>query len=113
MMFLSALNVGALKVMLRRNSFLGWEERGAKLWIGGLAETRGRKQKNDVRKSDDPTTIEGQPNSHRKTSFLFLRSASGALCETRRAAIFSVLLRERMILEAIPRSFEPLNGSTI
>jgi len=71
MMFLSALNVGALKVMLRRNSPLGWEERGAKLKIGGLAETRGRKQKNDVRKSDDRTTIEEQPNSHRKTSFLF------------------------------------------
>ena len=65
-MFLNALNVGALKVMSRRNSPLGWEERGAKLKIGGLAETRGRKQKNDVRKSDDRTTIEEQPNSHRK-----------------------------------------------
>ncbi len=56
-----------------------WEERGAKIEIGGLAGTRGRKQKNDVRKSGDPTTIEGRANSHRKTSFLFLRSASGAL----------------------------------
>jgi hypothetical protein len=79
MMFLSALNVGALKVMLRRNSSLGWEERDAKLKIGGLVETRGRKQKNDVRKSDDPTTIEERANSHRRTSFLFLRSASGEL----------------------------------
>ena len=78
MMFLSALNVGALKVMLRRSSPPGWEERGAKLKIKGLAETRGRKQKsnslvNDVRKSGDPTTIEGRANSHRKTNFLFLR----------------------------------------
>jgi hypothetical protein len=84
MMFLSALNVEALKVMLHRNSPPGWDERGAKLKIKGLAETRGRKQNsnslvNDVRKSGDPTTIEGRANSHRKTSFLFLRSASGAL----------------------------------
>jgi hypothetical protein len=43
-----------------------------------LAETRGRKQKNDVRKSGDSTTIEGRANSHRKTSFLFSRSGSGA-----------------------------------
>src|SRR5258707_6914581 len=86
-MFLNALNVGALKVMLRRNRPLGWEERGAKLKIGGLAETRGRKQKNDVRKSGDTITIEGRANSHRKTSFLFLRSVSGALLQTRRDAI--------------------------
>jgi hypothetical protein len=80
MMFLSALNVGgALKVMLRRNSPLGWEERGAKLKIGGPAEICGQKQKNDVRKSGDPTTMEERANSHRKTSFLFLRSASGEL----------------------------------
>src|SRR5882762_4789713 len=36
----------------------------------------GGERHNDVRKSDDRTTIEEHPNSHRKTSFLFLRSAS-------------------------------------
>src|ERR1700694_3510685 len=54
-------------------------EKGAKPKIGDPAEICGRKQTNDVPKSGDATTIEGRANSHRRTSFLFLRSASGAL----------------------------------
>jgi hypothetical protein len=85
MMFLSALNAEALKVTLRRSSHLSWEEAGGTLKIEGLGETRGRNQKskplvNDVRKLiDDLTIIQGRATSHRKSSFLFLRSVSGAL----------------------------------
>jgi hypothetical protein len=85
MMFLSALDAGPLKVTLRRSSDLSWDETGGTPKIEGLRETRGRKQKsnslvNDVRKLiGDLTTIEGRVNSHRKTSFLFLRSVSDGL----------------------------------
>jgi hypothetical protein len=85
MMFLSALDAGPPKVTLRRSSDLSWDETGGIPKIEGLKETRDRKQKsnslvNDVRKFiGDLTTIEGQVNSHRKTSFLFLRSVSDGL----------------------------------
>ena len=72
MMFLSALDAGPLKVTLRRSSDLSWDETGGTPKIEGLV--------NDVRKFiGDLTTIEGQVNSHRKTSFLFLRSVSDGL----------------------------------
>ena len=85
MMFLSAPDAGALKVTLRRSSHLSWDETGGTPKIEGRRETRGRKLKsnslvNDVRKLiGDLTTIEGRVNSHRKTSFLFLRSVSDGL----------------------------------
>jgi hypothetical protein len=85
MMFLSALDAAALKVTLRRSSHLSWDETGGTTKIEGRRETRGRKHKsnslvNDVRKLiGDLTTIEGRVNSHRKTSFLFLRSVSDGL----------------------------------
>jgi hypothetical protein len=51
--------------------------------------------------------------STQRTSFLFSLNVSNALCGTRRAATFSVLLREKAILEATPMSFVSLNGSKI
>jgi hypothetical protein len=78
MMFLSALDAGALKATFRRSSHLGWKETGGTLKIEDLEETHGPKLKgnslvNDVRKMiGDPTKIKGLANSHQKTSFLFL-----------------------------------------
>jgi hypothetical protein len=69
---------------------------------------------NDVRElTGDPTTTKERATSHRKISFLFLRSALGALWETTGAATFSALLRGKMIFAAMPKSFDHLNGSKV
>jgi hypothetical protein len=62
---------------------------------------------------DDSTKIGERVDSHLRTSFLFSLNVSNALCGTRRAATFSVLLREKAILEATPMSFVSSNGSKI
>jgi hypothetical protein len=119
MMFLSALNVGAPKVTLRRNRSLCWAGTGELPEIEGLGQTRDRKQtdrklvSDDRKLFDDSTKIAERADSHLRTSFLFLLNVSSALCGTRRAATFSVLLREKAILQATPMSFVSLNGSKI
>ena len=79
MMFLSALDAGALKVTLRRSSHLDWKKTGRALKTEDhLEETRGPKQKGNSLVSDvhkligDPTKVWGLPNSHRKTRLLSL-----------------------------------------
>ena len=64
MMFLSAVNVGALKVMLCRNISLGWEEKGAKPKTGGPAEICGSEadeRRSKVRRSDHDRRANEQP----------------------------------------------------